>query len=88
MRLNAFVSVGILLAVVAASLDFVLFFTHPHAAFFVHNTLAVGMGMVLTICGSILWKRERHCVLHLGPLLMGITMISVHLTKMQGGKCF
>lgn len=89
MRLKSSTIVGIFLGMTAIAVaDYGFFFLSSESAFVVHNILAMGIGAGLLGTGSMLWRKERGHVLHLAPILVGFTMLTVHATKLLGGRCF
>lgn len=48
--------------------------------------MATGAGLLGI--GYVLWRKDHGHVLHIAPVLVGFSMIAIHITKLLGGRCF
>ena len=69
--------------------DFLQFHSSPNIAFLVHNTVAAltGLGLIY-FSNKLLKNKDENKHILLFSIIVGFTMVVIHLTKLWIGKCF
>lgn len=76
-----------LLSSALATADFFLFQVQPRIAFFIHNTLALFIGVGLLFCSFTLARKKVNKYVVYTSMIVGIAMMIIHLVKLLMGNC-